>query len=129
MRDLDYLLIAFLIGCLAAVLTFSPKASAEPWDTGDKVLGVAAVTTLVIDWGQTRYIAKHPDKYREKNKILGEHPSVGRVNTYFVCYIAGTLLVADWFSPNNRKGFLMGLTIVEFSVTQKNKSIGVKWEF
>jgi hypothetical protein len=104
-------------------------ASADPWDTTDKVLGATAVTALVLDWGQTRYIAKHPDQFYEKNPLLPTHPSVGRVNTHFVLAITGTLLIADYLSPSNRKVFLATMTVLELNVVGKNKSLGVRVDF
>jgi len=42
-----------------------------------------------VDWRQTRYIAKHPDRYYESNPVLGKHPSTAEVDVYF---LAGALL-------------------------------------
>jgi hypothetical protein len=102
---------------------------AEPWDRIDKGLGIAAVGALVVDWGQTRYIAKHPQRYQETNQILGEHPSVGRVNLYFTGAIIGTLLFADWLPSNGRKIFLGSITALELVVTSKNQALGIKIAF
>jgi hypothetical protein len=114
---------------LLILLSFIGCANAEPWDTTDKVLGTAAVATIIVDWGQTRYIAKHPDQYDENNIILGKHPSVEKVNAYFVGYIASTLLIADWLSTPNRKLFLGVISVFEIAVTAHNRSIGLKVAF
>ena len=47
------------------------------------LLIILAFVLLAIDWRQTLTIAKNPDKWHEKNPILGEHPSVTEVNIYF----------------------------------------------
>lgn len=104
-------------------------ARAEPWDNVDLFLGATTTAALIADWGQTRYAAQHPDEFKEKNRILGEHPSVARVNVYFATYVVGALLVADWLTPDNRKLFLGVITVVEISAVKHNRSIGVKFSF
>src|SRR3990167_6853664 len=101
---------------LILILCFLPLSAQADWDRVDKLLGATAVASLVVDWGQTRYIAKHPENYEERNLILGKHPSVGRVNVYFTGAILGTLLFANWLKPVNRKMFLGTLTAVELIV-------------
>jgi hypothetical protein len=119
--------IRIVASLLLAIL--SAPALSEPWDRADLALGGVAVSALVVDWGQTRYIAKHPERYRETNPILGDHPSVGRVNAYFAGSILATALIADWFRPMNRKLFLGAVAAVEIAVTNRNRSLGVKLSF
>lgn len=113
---------------LITLLLFIGQVHAD-WDRTDYALGATAIAGLVVDWGQTRYIAKHPDTHFEKNRILGEHPSVGRVDAYFAGTIAGTLAFANWLSPTNRKILLGTVTAVELVVTNRNRSLGVKIAF
>jgi hypothetical protein len=105
------------------------QAYAEPWDTTDKLLGIAAVTALIVDWGQTRYIAKHPEQFSESNILLGKHPSIGKVNTYFTGAIIGTLVAGNYLSSRNRKILFGTITAVEVIVTSHNRNIGVKISF
>jgi len=118
---------------LLCMLLLPQARAAEPWDTTDKVLGTTAVALQIVDWGQTRYIAKHPEQYRESGpvtkRVIGEHPSVGQVDAYFVVYIATTLLIADRLSPPIRKVFLGVTSVIQISVTAHNRSIGVKMSF
>ena len=125
-----YLLIFLsLIGC----------ANAEPWDKWDTALGGAAVTAIAIDWSQTRWAAKNPcvdgsttctDPYYENGiiakRFIGESPTTGQVDRYFLAYAATTLLVADWLSPPLRKGFLALTTVVQIGYVSHNYRIGVK---
>jgi len=37
-----------------------------------------------MDWRQTVQIARNPDRYWERNPLLGEHPSEQRVNLHFL---------------------------------------------
>ena len=113
---------------VALALAASP-AAAEDWDTADKILGVTAATLVITDWGQTRYIAKHPELYREKNILLGEHPSVRKVDVYFSGLLIGGYLLADWLPSSERKTFLSIVSIIWFKATRDNKQLGVKVEF
>ena len=107
---------------------FAVYARAD-WDTTDKALGAAAVTTLVIDWGQTRSIAKNPSQYYETNSLLGQHPSMSAVNLHFSAAILGTLLIGNYLSPSNRKIFLGTITTVEFLTVGRNNALGIGISF
>ena len=115
-----YLFILLFLPCLA---------NAESWDTTDKILGTTALAVMVIDWGQTRYIAQHPGVYYERNPLLGRHPSVQGVDLYFASMIVGSALFANYLSSENRKLFLGTVTAIGISVTAHNRSIGIKIAF
>ena len=121
---------SFFRYALILALFSAPMAHAgEPWDTTDKVLGATAASLLVVDWGQTLYIADNPDKYYERNIIMGEHPSRGQVNVYFATVLVGGYFFADWLSPDNRKRFLGTVSVIEVWATTKNHGIGVRIGF
>jgi hypothetical protein len=82
-----------------------------------------------MDWGQTRHIVKNPEQFYEKNLILGDHPSMSRVNVYFIGAIAGTLLIGDWLEPKTRKLFLGTVTALEVVTNFSNHSIGIRVSF
>ena len=86
-----------------------------------------AVVTLLIDWAQTRYIAKNPERYFEINMILGKHPSVGAVNAYFsVCVVA--TCAAAYLLPNPWGAAWCGaLAIFEVFVVARNYRFGVRF--
>ena len=69
----------------------------EEWFTSfnqEEVVAEAAFVGLaLLDWNQTLQIAKHPKEYKETNAIIGEHPSVGRVNLLMPTGIALHALV------------------------------------
>jgi len=83
----------------------------------------------VIDWGQTRTVAKHPELYQETNPIMGKHPSLRTVNTYFSSAIVGSALIAHALPGELRKGFLGGIAVWEIHITQNNLKIGVGCTF
>lgn len=110
------------------LLFTSFEALADEWSAADKALLAGAIGTLSADWAQTRYIASHAD-YHEKNKMLGQHPSMGRVNWYFAGSIAGTVGIAYALPSNYRKIFLGGIVLLETSVVLHNNSIGIGMKF
>jgi hypothetical protein len=110
-------------------LSTNINAGERDWDKTDYTLLGIATATLIADWGQTRSIAKNEDKWKELNLILGEHPSVGRVNTYFATSILATAGVAYLLKDNYRKGFLLGIIILETVVVIRNQSLGIHFSF
>ena len=114
---------------LALCLWASTAQGGEAWDTTDKALGAAALTLWAVDWGQTRYIAKNPDRFYEYNQLLGEHPSVARVNNYFIGVGIAGYLLADYLSSDNRKLFLGTFAVIELGVTSHNRYLGIKVAF
>jgi hypothetical protein len=56
--------------------------AADPWDKQDIALEVLWQCLHAVDWGQTLDIASRPERYREINPLIGEHPSRARVNAY-----------------------------------------------
>jgi hypothetical protein len=114
-----------LLGIIAAL----SGCASEPWDTTDRVLGAATLGLMVTDWGQARYIARHPAQYEENNPILGAHPSTAKVDAYFVCAIGGGYLLADNLESRYRKLFLGGAAAIEIHAIHNNYSIGVRVGF
>lgn len=116
---------------LILVLLFPLHSEAQfsNWTPTDKALLAASTTMLILDWGQTLYIAKNPVRFHELNPILGEHPSVGSVNTYFAAAIIGNYLLADWLGATNRRLYLGGITALEAGVVLHNRGLGIKVSF
>ena len=92
------------------------------------ILWVLMNLSLVADWGQTRSIAYHPE-YHENNPILGRHPSVSRVDTWFI----GALAVSNGIMialPKKYRPYYAGtVTAVETYLVVHNNSIGLKIDF
>ena len=85
---------------------------------------------IVMDWGQTRYVANHPQQYEEiVNPFLGKHPSVARVNNWFI----GSLAVNNGIMvalPKKYRPYYAGVvTAYEVRLVIRNNSIGVKIDF
>jgi len=117
------------LAALALLKVVSGHASEARWDGADFALGASALTLLAVDWGQTRHIAKNPDRFYEKNGLLGRHPSVDRVDAYFVGSMITTVLVADLLVGPWRKAFLAGIIVMEYDVVTRNRAIGIRVGF
>lgn len=90
---------------------------------------VVAVTATIVDWGQTRYVVQHPDKFHELNKKMGSSPSMGTVNRHFSQLLARDLILGSILpSPLNHLYF-GAVSIAEIKATRHNRSIGVKFSF
>jgi len=113
--------IAFII---SPTLTF-----ASDWTGGDTASETTYLVLHTIDWGQTLYVVEHPDDYRETNGFLGNHPSRGKVNTWFI--ITGLLHVgaANWLSPTYRDAFQYITIGYQANNVSRNYSIDIKMEF
>lgn len=87
-------------------------------------------TTLnIIDWGQTLDIADKPDEFREVNPILGEHPSKGRVNTYFALASLAKLGITHILPSKYRKWWLGFNIAVSGYCVGNNYHIGARVNF
>ena len=114
---------------LAVVLVPSPCRAADPWGSTDYALAGATLAALAVDWGQTRYIAKNTHRYNETNPMLGATPSVGKVDTYFIGAMVGTVALAHVLPSDWRQLFLTGTLAVELGAVSQNRSIGIKMAF
>lgn len=112
-----------------AVLALAATAvQAHDWTPQEKRWAAAAAAATLVDWAQTRYIAKHPDKYREMNPLLPRHPSLGDVNRHFVRGLIVTGVLAHAL-PKHRLTILRTTAIFEIAVTTRNAYIGIGLEF
>ena len=114
---------------LAVMLFISIPAFADDWSSTDTKREAVYLTLHSMDWMQTRYIAKNPSEYSELNSILGEHPSVGKVNNYFVA-TALLHVGAAYILPSEYRKAFQYLTIgMEFGVVAHNYQIGINLDF
>jgi hypothetical protein len=81
------------------------------WTRSHTALASAFAITLLIDAGQTRELARQGwVSFRESNPLLGERPSVGRVNSYTALAGLGVLGAAAALPPRVRP-WLLGAAI------------------
>ncbi|KKN04246.1 hypothetical protein LCGC14_1099370 [marine sediment metagenome] len=111
---------------------------AEAWSRADTIFQLAYTTLHVVDWGQTRYVTKNYNRFHETNIVLGESPSIGQVNTYFLTTLIGHGIVS-YFLPDkvvvfdlkfNPRRIWQTVSIgIEIKHVVNNFSVGVKMSF
>jgi hypothetical protein len=70
--------------CLIGILISSGACQENKWSKTNTIMELTWVSLHLIDWNQTIQIAHNPDKYYERNFILGRHPSERSVNRFMV---------------------------------------------
>lgn len=118
----------FSILMILLALFFTIPCKAEPWSKEQKQLAGIATTLHIIDWAQTRHIARNPHKFSELNPILPNHPSLAQVNTHFIWTGIATGLLAHNF-PKYRSLLLKTYIGYQTINTVRNYHIGIKMEF
>jgi hypothetical protein len=119
---------------ICLVFLVSATVHASDWTTGDTVRESIYMTLHTIDYGQTRYSAKHPHDanqkgYKEDNPFLGNHPEQYEISRYFI--LTGVLHVGiSYLLPREYRVPFQYVTIgVESIYVLRNYSIGVKISF
>ncbi len=103
---------------------------ADPWSRADLALAGTFTLSRAIDLGQTLYIAKRPEEFRERNTLLlSEHPSPEQVVAVFAGTTAVVLAVAHILPVKARRGWLAGATVVSVGVVVHNAAIGARIDF
>ena len=102
-----------------------------------KDVALMAVDTglLAVDWGQTRYVAVHPDGFHEINPLAGRHPCENTVNAHFAVAIPAYWFSAWMLPPKeatgykrivNREYFSIAMGVTEGANVGRNASMGIK---
>lgn len=109
-------------------LVLASPAHAD-WTKKDTVYQLTYTVLHLIDWGQTLDIARNPDDFYEMNPILGEHPSVGRVNTYNIVSLITHTAISYYLPPKYRRWWQVSAIGVKVILVSHNNNIGVKVSF
>ncbi len=123
--------IIFILCCLAS-LAFAGRAhAADPWTTTDIALESVYVALDTADFAQTRYIAQHPAAYYESasSAMIGQHPSTGRVGTYFAAGLVAQVVITDLLPHPWRNAWQAAGIAIEAHCVSHNASIGIKFSF
>lgn len=116
--------------CTIFFLVVSTRSlAADPWMPREAALESGCISLALVDWGQTRNITRHPDRFHEHNPFLGTHPSEAAVNRYFALVIGGHILLVNALDHRWREPFQWGWIIAEGYVVRRNHMIGVKLDF
>lgn len=114
----------------------------DDWTREDTYRQAALTTLLVVDWAQTRWAIRHNEElrycgynaepcrfYHESNPLLGEHPSIGKVNNLIGASIIGHAAIAYMLPRGWREGWQYVWIGVEASAIYSNRSLGIKMAF
>jgi hypothetical protein len=99
------------------------------FDKMDKELLTLSTILIAIDWGQTLDIVNNSEEYYETNPFLGDHPSRGKVNTYFAGWVIANYGVTKLLKGNFRKAWLWSLNAFQLSSIHNNYNIGLRLNF
>ena len=113
----------------ALMLLLVSPAHADDWTRRDTAWEAAYLTLHIIDWGQTLYAARRPDQYIERNRILGDHPSTGDVNRYFLATGIAHVGIAYVLPPRYRRYWQWLWIAIEADTVNRNYKAGVRIEF
>ena len=123
----------WMLRAVAAVALLAPfgtaQAADDEWTMEERTTFAMSSVLLVADWAQTRQIARNAQQFRETNPVLGDHPGMGRVNTYFATALLLNYVIGNSLSNGWRRAWFVGVGGVEASVVQRNLSIGLKLNF
>jgi hypothetical protein len=99
------------------------------WTPEEKALQATYTVLHVADWGQTRYIAEHPDEHYEYNPLIGKHPSKSKVDAYMLASLIGHYAVVSVLPDPYRHWFQVGTLAIKTGLVGHNISAGIGFEF
>jgi len=107
------------------------KLEFDKWQTMDIALESAYLVTSILDWRQTTYGSEHPDRFYEKNQIMGRYPSERTINTFFaVRAILHPLITHVLPEKYHIRAIFQSVTLLESAdAVRNNYAIGVKIRF
>ena len=123
---------------ILALLLFSYSVTtfADEWTSADSYRETTFQVLNIIDWGQTRYIAQHPEKFRERpsseggiSDFIGSKPTEKGVDS-FMLKVSVIHAAISYFLPNDWRDAFQYVTIgMKLNATIGNASIGIKVSF
>lgn len=118
----------FLFLAFFSFLWYNSFCSASTWTAEDTKWELAFQSSLVIDYLQTREIARRPEFY-ETNVLLGQHPSAGKINAYFASCALGHAYISSLLGGKWRRGWQVVWFGIETYTDIKNYQLGVALTF
>ena len=123
------------------ISAFPAFAGDNDWTKTDTALESACLTSLWVDWRQTRDFPRHEKitysnnvQYTRGldegyNPIMGRSPNPGQVNRYFLGLALAHVVITKWCSPHARHSFQGATLFVEANCIAHNSSLGVRLQF
>lgn len=103
------------------VMVCIPAFAADPWTGGDLKREAIYLTFHALDWGQTRYVADHPESQGEANPFLDHHPTRESVDRYFLTTAVLHIAAAHILPAEIRRAFQYVTIGVEAGVVVRNR--------
>ena len=110
------------------LLSFNACAFDE-WSEADKTREAVYLAVDTVDWLQTRNVARNPQMWHETNPILGQHPSVGSGNMYFVSMMLVHVGIVTALPSQYRSTFQYTSIAYEVSYVAGNYRLGISAKF
>jgi hypothetical protein len=130
---------------LPLILLFLCSSASADWTREDDRLLLTSTLLLCADWLQTREIAARPvivtrtvtgdsatttyTERHELNPLLGAHPSMGRVNTYFAVALALNTACLLVLPERERRAVAACVVTVEILAVGNNLCAGIGFRF
>ena len=134
-----------IIALLIIIAIASPASAGEwfSWDDTNTKLHVPLTALMVIDLGQTLWMADNPTEYKytpigrtpiyknrdESNPILGKNPSKDRIYKYFVGSYALTTAITYLLPDKWSYAFQGGIISLQIYAVENNYSLNVGFKF
>jgi hypothetical protein len=110
------------------LLFWCAQAFADEWTTEDTHREMVYAVLVVTDWRQTQDIARHQN-IEEVNEILGEHPTNGQINRYFLVATAMQFAIAYTLPADWRRSWQSVGIGFELAFVLNNKHAGLRIDF
>ena len=113
------------------ILLISDAYADDQWTKEDTFREMTFQTLNVIDYAQTRYIAEHPDKFKEVESAwaISDRPTVVDVTRY-MALVAIIHPIIAYYLPESWRHVFQYITIGDkLNATANNAVIGIKMSF
>ncbi len=121
--------IVFIVAAISFLVGTTTAFAFDEWTKKDTIYQLTYATLHIVDWGQTRYIAKNPDRFHEKNLVLGKHPSAAEVDVYFAATLVAHTGIAYILPTEYRRIWQCVWIGVEGGCVARNFRLGIKLDF
>lgn len=113
---------------LAVLSSLCHSVELDNFNTEQKILYTTMQGLTLVDWGQTRYISKHTDRFNEGNPLLGKTPSFAKINTFFTARLLVQHYGFQYLPQQYLTSSLIGVNIVYAFVDLHNDHLGVRMD-
>jgi putative lipoprotein len=100
----------------------------DNFSTEQKILYTTMQGITLVDWGQTRYISKHTDRFNEGNPLIGKTPSLAKVNTVFTVRLLAQHYGFQYLPQEYLTPSLIAVNVVYGFTILHNNRLGVKMD-